>query len=180
MSAALLAPIDQVDLGLLQVFLGEDFRLGGEGVVIALSPDARHLAVARGVDVIILHQQTAGPPQPLRNLMGSEDGRVHCMRWVQAEQTEEEERHGGSLQVLFVGFASGRLSAFALPRGHQQKAHAGGLFACAFSSKLHGAPLIELQPYDDVPSSLLCLFRGGMLARVSDVVAHIFLWVRLV
>ena len=179
----MLDPFDQIDLGVVKVFLGEDAGLSGD-TLLALSPTAAHLAVARGSHILLLPQGSAAARAPQHIICGdtkadgrSADGDVLSMLWVQlpvgppspssplssSSAAAASTAASGTRDVLFVGAASGRLSAFAINGGN----NAGGHFACEFSSKLHGAGLIELQQVDQ-GRTIFCLHRGGVLVRVSD------------
>ena len=87
----MLDPFDQIDLGVVKVFLGEDAGLSGDTLLV-LSPTAAHLAVARGSHILLLPQGSLGSRRAPRStssaatprrMARSADGDVLSMLWVQ-------------------------------------------------------------------------------------------------
>ena len=128
---------DVADVGLAAHFLGDDtFRLSV--CIVALSGDARHLALARGHQVLLLPQ-----PQPL-----AVHDEVRSMCWLVPT--------GHGRDVLMIGCVSGKLMAFS------------ALGALLWTHTLNATPLVQLQPAhtdddDDCPE-LLCLHETHVVA----------------
>ena len=127
---------DVADVGLAAHFLGDDtFRLSV--CIVALSGDARHLALARGHQVLLLPQ-----PQPL-----AVHDEVRSMCWLVPT--------GHGRDVLMIGCVSGKLMAFS------------ALGALLWTHTLNATPLVQLQPAhtddDDCPE-LVCLHETHVVA----------------
>ena len=147
LSSAALLQYDQIDLGLASHFLndgeGPNFKLSA--CLIALSGDARHLALASKQRILLLPVQAAGQPLPLGIAQGDE---VRSLCWIAPAGD----------YVLLAGAASGQLTAFS--------AQGARLWA----AQLHDSPLIMLLPSAADETShatepaLLCLFEAGVVA----------------
>ena len=152
--SVVLRPIDQVDLGLVQLLLDEGIDRLTE-CALALSNDDQLLAIGRGNQILLL-PQGAGPGQPVSIALKPGDA-VCCMRWAQPgwEGAAADRR-----AVLLVGASSGRVSAHAAD---------GSLL---WSSQLRPAPVLEMHAgCGDGDFDLLCLFDDRTIACVPTLAA---------
>lgn len=138
--ARMLVPYDYVDRGLVQIYLGFDaVELALADCLLALSHDAKHLLICVEERLLLLPQQSTGPPQ----LLAVHEADAVCsLCWLR--------------EIALAGCTSGRLLAWST--------HGLPLWDVALQS----SPLIALQPCCRAELDLLCLFKNGTLACVPS------------
>ena len=144
----MIEPLDQIDLGLISLLLLEacddtpPTALRLSSCLLAVSTDAELLAVGHEARLLLLPQQGVGAPLPLPVPPGDT---VRSLAWLP--------RPSGT-DLLLVGFASGRLSAFDPRDG----------FGPVWSTAPHASPLVQIHVQLAAEVSLICLFEAGIVA----------------
>lgn len=147
----MLQAVEQLDLGLLSVFLGvgdEEDAHAGDGLllsscILAVTADASLLAIATASRLLLLPLHGSSPPLPLA-LYAAE--RVTALAFTHDARAQD---------LLIAGFSSGRLSAFS-------QSNSG---APAWSLTPHVSPIVEVHAdAHGAELRLLCLFGDGTIA----------------
>ena len=159
-----LEALDQVDLGLVSVFLGEEdeaaLDLAGCDFV-ALSADAHLLAVGCGGKVLLLPQGASAQAAQARLLEPSAPGdRASCACWV-------FDTHGGVApsaaalpSILLIGYESGSLAAYSSSAGE-----------LLWSARVHASSLTHLHASGGKELDVVGLFEGGVLLCIPSISA---------
>ena len=139
-----LLALDQVDLGLVSVYLGSEAVNITDCGPLALSANAQHLVIGREDRALLLPQcGAAGQPRllPPANVGDA----VRCMCWLP----------GPAAEVLLIGYSSGSLRAFST---------SGELL---WSAVILKSPLIQMHP-GGLEAALFCLFEDGAIAAAPS------------
>jgi len=143
-----LKSVDIIDRGIAEAFLG----LAPHECNMALSGDARHLALARSHQLLLMPQQFAAIEGPLLVPLpaGAEVCRL-CWLWADEEF------------ILIVGSSSGHVCAFT-PAG----AHLGTRLPEVEAGLELPSAVLQLETqFTDGEPELLCLFEGGSVLCTS-------------